>query len=194
MRSLRNAGGESRTTPFDIVKDPRSPSTQEDLDAQYRQALRVWGRLSDVHEAVNTIREVKRQADHWADAGEEIATAAAALRESLTEVERDLVQVDPKGSGRLGNPDRVDGKLRVLLAHASFPARPTAASLEVTDGLSSRIDGALARLDAILEGQVAEFNELVRRVAAPAVAPRSGAAPEPPAAAAADTSDPREGS
>lgn len=183
-------GGASRSASFEILPDPRNTAALEDLQAQYRHAVGVWKRLSDVHEAVNTIRELKRQADHWAGASDDIGAAAKEVREGLAEVERDLVQVDPKGSGRLSNADRLDGKLRVLLQHANFPARPTDASVAVAEELGRQVDAALARLDAILEGQVQEFNELVRRAAAPALAPRPAAAPATSVAAAADASDP----
>jgi hypothetical protein len=183
-------GGESRTASFEIAKDPRNRATQEDLEAQYGHAVGIWRRLSDLNEAVSTIRELKRQAGHWTEASEEIGTAARGVRDALTEVEVDLVQVDPKGSGRLSNPDKLDGKLRVLLMQATFPARPTEASVAVADELARRMDGALSRLDAILEGQVEEFNELVRRAAAPALAPRPSAAPTAAVATAADATDP----
>jgi len=183
-------GGVSQTASFEIVPDPRNAATQKDLEAQYQHALAAWRRLSDVYEAVNTIRELKRQADHWAGASEEIGAAAKGVREALTQVEGDLVQVDPKGSGRLSNPDRLDGKLRILLQHANFPARPTDASIAVADELGRQLDGALGRLDAIMEGQVQEFNELVRRAAAPALAQRPAAAPTTSVAAAADSNDP----
>jgi len=110
--------------------------------------------------------------DGAVEEGGEISRAASALREALTEVERELVQVDPRGSRRLSNRDRLDGKLQVLLTHANFPSRPTAAAIAVADELSRQLDGALARLDALLEGQVAEFNQLVRLAEAPALAPR----------------------
>jgi len=183
-------GGESRTASFEVAKDPRNRATQEDLDAQYQHAVRLWRRLSDVNEAVNTIRELKRQAGHWSDAGEEVGAASRSVSEALAEVEKELVQVDPKGSGRLSNPDRLDGKFRVLLQHASFPGRPTDASVALAAELGQRLDGALGRLDAILEGQVEEFNDLVRRAAAPALAPRPSPAPTTAVAAAADATDP----
>jgi hypothetical protein len=165
-------GGETRTAELVVAADPRNRASRADLDAQYQHALRVWRRLSDVNEAVETIHGLRRQLDRWSSEDGELAAAAGSLREALTDVERELAPVDPKGSIRLGNPDRLDGKLRVLLAHAGFPARPTEASLAVAGELSRRLDGVLARLDSLLEGQVDEFNQLVRRMGAPALAPR----------------------
>jgi photosystem II stability/assembly factor-like uncharacterized protein len=163
-------GDDARTASFEIVDDPRNPATRADLEARYAHGVRVWRRLSELHQAVDTIRELRHQLDRWPDGDGEVGAAAAALREGLTEVERELVQVDPRGSGRLSNPDRLDAKLRTLLQHASFPARPTDASVAVADELSRQLDGALGRLDALLEGRVQEFNELVRRAGVPALA------------------------
>ena len=184
------AGDEVQTATFEVRKDPRNPASQADLDAQYRHALRVWGGLSKLNEAVNTIRELKRQLERWAG-DDEVGTAAEALRGAFSDVERDLVQVDPRGSGRISNPDRLDGKLRVLLQQANFQARPTAASVAVAGELTQRLDASLAALDALMEGQVEEFNELVRRVGAPVVAPAPGAAAAGAAAAAVNSGDPK---
>ncbi len=191
-------GADEHSARFEIAKDPRNPATQADLDAQYAHGLRVWNRLSDLSGAVNTIRELKRQLERWvpkdgeAPEGDEVATGATALRDALREVERDLVPTDTKGSARLSNPDKLDGKLRVLLQQAAFPARPTDASLAVAGELSGQMDGLLARLDALLEGPVEEFNQLVRRVGMPALAARPSAAREGAAAAAPGAGDPVE--
>lgn len=176
-------GDEVHEASFEIAKDPRNGASQSDLEAQYAHALRVWRRLSDLNTGVNTIRELKRQLERWAPkdgAVEEeggIGPAASALREALTAVEGQLVQVDPKGDPRLSTPDQLDGKLKVLLLQASIQWRPTEASVAVADELSRQLDGALAHLDALLEGQVAEFNQLVRQTEAPALAPRLAEAP-----------------
>lgn len=192
-------GDEVQVVAFDIAQDPRNPATQADLDARYGFAQRVWRRLSELNAGVNTIRELKRQLERWAPAaakgasngaveeGGEIGRAASELREALTGVERELVQVDPRGNRRLSNPDRLDGKLQTLLMHANFPSRPTDAVIAVADELSRQLDGALARLDALLGGQVREFNQVVRLAEAPALAPRLAVTPVSTAAPAAES-------
>lgn len=186
-------GDEVREALVETTKDPRNPASQADLEAQYAHAVRVWRRLSDVNAGVNAIRELKRQLERWApkdgaaEEGNEIGRAASAVREALTEVERELVQVEPKGSPRLSDPDRLDGKLQVLLMHANYPARPTDASVAVAEELSRQVDRTLARLEALLEGKVADFNQLVRRAEEPALAPRPAAAPVAAATPAAES-------
>ena len=193
-------GDRDASAPFEIVKDPRNGASQEDLEAQYQLALRVWRRVSDLNGAINAARELKQQLERWAPSkddkekdgeqpADEIVTAARSLREALSEIEKELVPVDAKGSVRLSNPDRLDGKLRTLQAIAHYPARPTDAALAVADELSARLDGVLARLDALLEGDLAVFNLLVGWVGRRALAPRAEAGGEPTAAAAADHED-----
>jgi hypothetical protein len=168
-------GGEERTARFEVVNDPRSPATREDLEAQYGHAMQVWRRLSDLNEAVSTVRELRGQLDRWAGQDGEVGRAAAGLRQALTEVERELVPpAGSNGGARLGTPDRLDAKLRVLLNQANYPGRPTDASVAVAGELGRRLDGVLGRLDALLEGDVAEFNRLVRDAGAPALAVAAG--------------------
>jgi hypothetical protein len=87
----------------------------------------------------------------------------------------------------------LDGKLQVLLGHAGAPARPTEAMVAVADQLTRQVDDALTRLSALLQGRVQEFNQLVRRIQAPAVAPQRPMSAGLQAAAAAQMGNSIEG-
>lgn len=58
--------GRMLAAEFTVLKDPRVPAAQEELEEQHRLAPAIRDRLSEVHEAVARIRELKRQAEDWA--------------------------------------------------------------------------------------------------------------------------------
>src|SRR5262245_32910396 len=57
------AAGESLTQPFEIHKDPRSSATQADLEAQFQFLLAARDKLTETHDAIRRIREVRSQLD-----------------------------------------------------------------------------------------------------------------------------------
>ena len=172
-------GGFEQVQRFEIAKDPRNPASPEDLEARYQLSLRVWKRITDLNRAVNTIRRTRRQLERWlppedADQPTELQAAARSLREALVEIESELVLVDPKGSPRLSNPDRLEGKLHSLASHIDVPNRPTVAATELAGVLSQRLDVQLGRLTGLLDGPLQDFNRKVREADAPAVDPEAG--------------------
>src|SRR5262249_49945770 len=92
------AGGQTYTARFAIRLDPRVPVTQEDLEAQFALLVRLRDRLSETHEAVNTLQSIRRQVEEWERRAEghvrhdEVAAAGAALRERLSGIEEELIQ------------------------------------------------------------------------------------------------------
>jgi photosystem II stability/assembly factor-like uncharacterized protein len=172
-------GGFEQVQRFEIAKDPRNPATPEDLEARYQLSLRVWRRIGDLNGAVNTIRRTRHQLERWlppedAKDPSELQAAARSLHESLGQIESELVLVNPKGSPRLSNPDRLEGKLHTLGGHIDVAARPTAAATELADELSHRLDVQLGRLTDLFDGPLGDFNRKVREAGAAAIDPEAG--------------------
>ena len=75
------AGGKTMTEPLAVVGDPRLPATAADYQRQYDLLLEIRNKLTDTHDAVNRIREVRDQvktvADHAKVAGGDDSTSAA---------------------------------------------------------------------------------------------------------------------
>ncbi|MGH7912836.1 MAG: glycosyl hydrolase, partial [Candidatus Dormibacteraceae bacterium] len=161
------------TEPCLVLEDPRNPATAADLGDQYALARRLWQMTSDLNQGVNRIRDLKLQLAHWCEEGrpEEIGSKARALRDTLTDVERELVQVEAKGSLRLSNPDRLDGKLRSLQRFVEAPARPPRAAHTVADELAEALERALGRLRTAIDTDLADFNRLLVQTGTDAVTP-----------------------
>jgi photosystem II stability/assembly factor-like uncharacterized protein len=171
------AGGTTLTRPFELRKDPRLATTDEDFARQLALLTQIRDRLTAAHDAIGRLRAVRDQAKTAAErakgtgAEEPIADAAAALSKKLTEVEEALYQTKSRSSqDPLNFPIRLNNKLAALAATvASADAAPTEPSYAVYRDLSSRIDAELAKLDRLMEEDVPAFNRLVRERDVPAV-------------------------
>jgi photosystem II stability/assembly factor-like uncharacterized protein len=152
---------------FTILPDPRLPVTQQDLQAQFELRRQIRDTLSEVREGVNTIRVVKRQLDLWESRATrleqgEIAEAAKALKEKLTEHESDLTR--PGDVDRLaGPPAQLTNRLAALsgMLDESDHA-PTQQAQAVYDKLKQEAAEKLAALQQVLDSEAAAFNQLVK--------------------------------
>ena len=174
-----SVGGETQTQPFTIVKDPRVAATQADFDAQFDLLLKIRDHLSRAHAGINQLREIRAQVEEWekrigdrAD-GAPARAAAAALKEALGGVEEELIQRRSKAlEDPLNFPIKLNNKLASLSgAVASADAAPTRQAYAVYDDLTTKIGQHLITLATIVETDVAAFNQRVRALDLPAIAP-----------------------
>ena len=171
------AGGETLTQPFEIRKDPRSSANQEDLEAQLQFLLEARDKLTEAHDAIRRIRDVRAQlADtrkrlRRDDERKPVVEAAKELDKKMTAVEEALYQTKNRSfQDPLNFPIRLDDKLNAAAGSASIgDYRPTAQALQVKAELTAAIDAELARLRAIWDGDLARFNDLAREKGVPAV-------------------------
>ncbi len=170
-------GKDSSTVPFAIVKDPRSSSTQEDLQAQFDFVLSTRDKLTEIHKAIKTIRNIRKQingvneriknrkdADAIKKSGEEINKKITAVEEALYQTKNKSSQ-DP-----LNFPVRLNDKLSSLngsVENGDF--RPTEQSYKVKKELVEEIDAELKKLNEVVETDIPKFNETVNQVKVPAV-------------------------
>jgi len=171
------AGGQTLTQPLEVRKDPRLSTTDPDFAKQYDLLRRIRDKLTETHEAIGRIRDVREQvraaAERSKSAGgrPEVGAAAEALDKKLTAVEETLYQTRNQSSqDPLNFPIRLNNKLAALARGVgSADAAPTAQSYAVYDDLVARIDAQLAALAAVLSADLASFNRLVREQDVPAV-------------------------
>jgi photosystem II stability/assembly factor-like uncharacterized protein len=170
------AGGQTLTQPLEVRKDPRLSTTDADFAKQYDLLRRIRDKLTETHEAIGRIRDVREQARSAAERSKaagraEVAAAAEALDKKLTAVEETLYQTRNQSSqDPLNFPIRLNNKLAALARGVgSADAAPTAQSYAVYDDLVSRIDAQLAALAQVVSADLASFNRLVREQDVPAV-------------------------
>jgi photosystem II stability/assembly factor-like uncharacterized protein len=167
------------TEAFEIQKDPRVPATQEDLDSQFELLLKVRDKLSETHDAINTLRNIRQQVEDWERRTRErkdheaVSSAARSLKEKLSPIEDELTQSRAKTRQDTMNfPAKLNGKLAWLAGVvASAQAAPTRQQYELYADLAGRIDVQIQRLQEIIDTDVAAFNGLMRESEMPAVIP-----------------------
>ncbi|HKI01047.1 MAG TPA: glycosyl hydrolase [Thermoanaerobaculia bacterium] len=171
------AGGGTFTQPFEIRKDPRSASTQADLEAQFQFLLSARDKLTETHDAIRRIRDVRAQLDGMKkrlrkdEAMKPVVEAAKELDKKMTVVEEALYQTKNRSSqDPLNFPIRLNDKLNAVASSASLgDYRPTAQAVQVKNELTAAIDAQLAALRGIWDGDLARFNELAREKGVAAV-------------------------
>ena len=181
-------GGWSQTRPFEVARDPRLTTSDEDFRAQSELLTRIRDKLTEMHDAASSIREAREQIDatlaRAKRAGKEaaIADSAKALKKRLTAIEEAIYQTKSRSNqDPLNYPIRLNNKLALLgETVASADARPTAQSVVVYDDLIVKIEAQLAKLRQALGADLETFNRLVSEQGVPAVAVKQRGGPVAP--------------
>jgi photosystem II stability/assembly factor-like uncharacterized protein len=172
-------GDQTYTETIEILKDPRLPATQEDLDAQFELHLEIRDKLSETHNAINTLRNIRQQLEDWEKRTRErkdheaVSRSVRSLKEKLSPIEDELIQSKAKTrQDTMNYPVKLNGKLAWLAGVVSSSlTAPTRQEYELFEDLSARIDVQLQRLQEIVDTDVAAFNALMREAAMPAIIP-----------------------
>ena len=158
------AAGVTKTHDFQIRRNEAVPTVSDaDLQEQFTLARQISTRVSAANEAVIRIRDLKSQISDRATKGSDAAikSAADALAAKLTDVEGEIYQHrNRSGQDPLNYPIRLNNKLAALQGVVeSGDFKPTDQVHAVFKDLSARLDAQLARLDALIKGDVAAFNK-----------------------------------
>lgn len=170
-------GDVTQTVEFELLADPRSSSSREDLQAQFDFLLGVRDKLSETHLAIRQIRSIRdslngvlaRVKDQ--DGMDDLRKLAGEINAELTTVEEALYQTKNESSqDPLNFPIRLNNRLAALGSDVSIGAyRPTDQAIAVREQLTQLIDAELAKLKGIVEERIPAFNALVKEKDIPAV-------------------------
>ncbi|MCO6492983.1 MAG: glycosyl hydrolase [Phaeodactylibacter sp.] len=158
---------------FHILRDPRSAGTTEDLEAQFAFMQEVNGKVSEAHQAVTDIRELRRQLEHFTsrwkgeEGKEELLAKARAIDSVMMRVENELYQTRNQSSqDPLNFPIKLSNKLAHLNALAGIgDFRPTEQAYAAKRELTERIDEELAVFYKLKETEIPAFNAMVKAAA-----------------------------
>jgi len=175
------AGGVSTTRRFEVRKDPRLSTTLADYQKRFDLHLKIRDKLTETHEAIMRIRDVRDQlkavsarSKQLAAKDTTIASAARALTDKLTTIEEALYQTKNKSNqDPLNYPIRLNNKLsNVSGVVDGADAAPTDQAYQVYDDIAGKIDVQLAALKRAIEVDLADFNRMVKEKDVPAVMPK----------------------
>ena len=158
------AGGVTKEQDFEIRRNAAVPGvTDADLQTQFALARQISDRVTEAHDAVLRIRSIKAQLTDRAQqaADPEVKNRALGLVDKLTDVEGEMYQHRLRSNqDPLNYPIRLNNKLAALQGVVeSGDYRPTDQSYAVFKELSGRLDKELARLEALVKGELATLNK-----------------------------------
>lgn len=163
--------GQTMETEFEILKDPRSASSQQDLQAQFDFLISVRDKLSETHIAIKNIRQAREQINRVTtqtkgkDEFKELNDLSRNMLDEMKKIEEALYQTKNRsGQDPLNFPIRLNNKLAHLSSEAGRgDYRPTAQVIAVKNELSVAIDTELNKLKKVFNEQIPEFNKMVKQ-------------------------------
>lgn len=178
-----SVGNTHQQTDFSIVKDPRSPATPSDFQAQLAFLLRLRDKLSETHQAIKNIRAVRGQVQALvkrfkkeADGNpklnavyQPILDAANALTRKMTAIEEKLYQTKNQSpQDPLNFPIRLNNKLSALAGVvATGDYAPTDQAVAVYNEISAKIDVELQTLKSLLAKDLKALNLMIQKQKVP---------------------------
>ena len=164
--------GKTFTQPFKLLKDPRVPYTDAELEQQFQFMKRVGDRLEQTMNTVRKIRDLrKRAADLVSDArrnggnAAQLDAALKALNDKLYPIEERLVQFRARaGQDLLNYPTGIDSKLaRLLDFTAMADAPPTEGDRELLGRLTEGVSTRVSLVDQVEKNEYAAVVRLAAR-------------------------------
>jgi photosystem II stability/assembly factor-like uncharacterized protein len=170
-------GNETQTQSIEVIPRPGIAAQKEDLKSQFTLLADTRDGLSATHEAVQQIRDVKAQIASVTDYAERLGKDAGlkekgkALSEKLSAIEKKLVNPDIKSSQDVLNfPPALDHQFAGLAAAlSSADAKPTDSEVAYYKEIRGRLDGILAELKGVLDGDLTAFNRAVAEAGIPPI-------------------------
>jgi hypothetical protein len=156
--------GATQTRRLTIGKDPRlSDVSDADLDEQFRLAMKIRDETDRAHRSVLEIRSIREQLKQRAQAANDasLTQRSAQIASKLDEVEQDLYQVRNRSPrDTLNYPIKLNNQLAVLQHEVDTgESRPTDQDYVVFKELTARLDEILRRLNSVVSGDLASFNQ-----------------------------------
>ena len=177
------AGSFTQTVPLELRADPRAkPVTQADFQKQFELASQVAERNTELHTAVNQIRELRAQLETlktWAGDGAQskpVVAAADDLEKKMVPIEQQLIQVNMKSSeGNLRYPNMLNEQFDSLSHSVEYAdGTPSRGMYEVYERLNARLQEQLKRWRELVDRDLPALNDLMRKSGVPALALPSG--------------------
>ena len=171
------AGDKTAEAAFDVVASPAVTVPASDIQEQYAFLDKVQKDLETIHDTLRRIKDVEEQAKSYArrtaasGKGDALKAKADAIVKAFEPIEAELYNPKLRTSqDSLNFLPKLDFQLAGLAGMAdTADVKPTSASHLRYAELKAQLDGLLARVQAVMDKDVADFNKAVRDMGGPAV-------------------------
>src|SRR5436853_2377077 len=156
--------------------DPRNKGAEAALQKEFTLSTEVTDRHSQLHQAINEIRDLKAQIKtlHFRFGDDEklkpALAAADDLDKKMADVEKELIQVNMKGSeGNLAFPSMLNERFDAFshFIDSGDSAEPTKSQLDVFQTLSKQLDDQLAKWSQIKSQEVTKVSDMIKQANLP---------------------------
>jgi hypothetical protein len=170
-------GGKSQTVPLHLAIDPRTKGAEAALQKQFALAVQVNGRISQLHQAVNEIRDLRSQIkDLHTRFGDDqrlkpAFDAADELEHKMSAVEQQLIQVNMKGSeANLAFPTMLNERFDTF-SHLidAGDTTPTKSQLNIFQMLNGQLEEQLKKWRQIKSEDVTRVSGIIKQANLPAL-------------------------
>jgi photosystem II stability/assembly factor-like uncharacterized protein len=163
--------GSPMETEFEILKDPRTSGTVEDIQAQFDFSIGVRNKLSETNLAVKKIRTAREQINRVMEPmkGKEdmkdVSELSKSILDEMKKIEEALYQTKNRsGQDPLNFPVRLNNKLAALNSEVDgSDFKPTQQVKEVHKEIVEKIDFQLEQLKKVMNEKVPKFNDLIKQ-------------------------------
>ena len=170
-------GDETQRQSFELVNDPRSPATLDDLSEQLTLLIQIRDKLSETYLSLRSLRAMREQLLHWISRLKTdkqhttLCDDATTMVNSLDDIESALI-LPGEQEDVFGLHDRV--RLNAALASVisiieSADARPTQQAVQISAQYIAEIDTQLNAFHAIKQNDLPALNGAIHAAGLPAV-------------------------
>jgi hypothetical protein len=163
-------GDEEWTQNLEVLKDPNTEGTVEDIRAQVSLLLKIRDNSTRIAQMVNQIEDIRKQIydlkEKLKEEKKETLPEADELDKKLMEIEGHMVQLKLTGSSQdsLRWPMKLYCKLSSLaggIGQSDFP--PTTQQIAVQQMFEKQTEELRYRLDKVLESDIPSINTLLKK-------------------------------
>lgn len=161
--------GDTANASFEILPDPRTDASAEDLQARFDFLQSVRDKVDETHDAIRHMRATRSQIGALSarldeEAHAEVIATGKRLDSVMVAIEEVLYQTKLKSNQDMLNyPIRLNNKLAHVGSLASMGLyRPTEQMVGVRDDITAQIDAQLAQWYALRDTDVPALNALIR--------------------------------
>ncbi len=162
--------GKLKSQSFEILKDPRSEATLDDLQMQFDFISEIRDKLTETHLALKNVTKVNNQIGMLKTSvsdtttHKELLDFADKISKEITEIENNLYQTKSKSNqDPLNFPIKLNNKLAHLNSLTSMGNfKPTDQEVAFKNEIIKEIDIELAKLNTIFKTDIKSLNEKVK--------------------------------